>query len=690
MFKKLFYIILTGIIFMLTGCYDQLISWSPDGRYVLYSIPEETELWRWDSKTGKTEEIKLLIRKGSGDPPSKPETLHKKIKGSRYISGGAKAAVLTTSDDLYLLDFKTGLCELVDDSAGSGFYSSEDDEILYYVRQEGDNSKENSTLIEYKNGKKTRLFSKEEEFIHPCPSPDGNYILYGSEHALGLYDLKEKKSIVLFSDNKGGFVSPRWVNRNEIIYIYLPTSDDEYGTLYKASIDINNMKISSAPKVLKEGISPLFTISITDYTREIKNTENRESSTLRKTEPVATVTMATQDKDVFEAAVISINTGNIILKSDVLSSAVAPTLSPDGKYFAYLSGGEDHVLLEILDLKTGSRETVWRNKVEKLFVEAQDLTRAGEFKKALDKYNFIIKEFPDSKILKDVYLNMGNLLLKPEVCDLDDAYGTIEKAGDFNNLPPKLMDYLWRPEDRIAVDPPEDWIQTYGTEKSREIFKFNTDLARDLRGLWMREGKKYLYIRIDYGSNRDLTGLTFQDTLLLFEYNAPDHCCGSRDISKNVQWDRKAHRKVLIRHWYASGTSSQYDLEILDSKDKPVHRCLVSGFEIQDNPYFKYYQSTTKDSHSVIYAISRGNNALFLHSWASWKKVNIQVCTFKGGIESQRKAEIQRFDPEKDLIDIADTFGEENNLERIRKDKKGNPGKPVIIKGFAGSITLSE
>lgn len=690
MFKKLFYITLAGIILMLTGCYDQLVSWSPDGRYILYSIPDETTLWRWDSKTGKAEEIKLLVRKGSGKPSSKPEILHKEIMGSKYISGGTKAAILTTGEELYLLDFKTGLCELVDDNVGSGFYASEDDETLYYVRQEGDKGKEIFTLIEYKNSKKTSLFSQEEEFLHPCVSPDGNYILYGSEHALGLYDLKEKKSIILLSDNEGGFVSPRWVNRNEIVYIYLPASDNEYGTLYKASIDLNNMKISSTPQVLKEGISPLFSISITDYSREIKNTENRESSTLQKTEPVATVTMATQDKDIMQAAVISINTGEIILKSDVLSSAVAPTLSPDGKYLAYLSGRDDYVFLIIRDLKTGNQTRVWRNKVEKLFVEAEDLTRAGEFKKALDKYNFIIKEFPDSKILKDVYLNLANLPLKPEVCDLDDAYGNIEKAGDFNNLPPKLMDYLWRPEDRIAVDPPEDWIQTYGTEKSREIFKFNTDLTRDLRGLWMREGKKYLYIRIDYGSNRDLTGLTFQDTLLLFEYNAPDHCCGSQDISKNVQWDRKAHRKVLIRHWYKSGTSSQYDLEILDSKDNPLHRCLVSGFEVRDNPYFKFYQSTNNGSHSVIYAISREINALYLQPWTSWKKVNIQVCTFKGGIESQRKAETPRFEEGKDLIDIADTFGEENNIERIKADKKENPDKPVVIKGYAGTLELKK
>ena len=59
---------------LLGGCFFERLSWSPDGRYLVFTGGEDGKLWRWDSETEKTEELILqLASENSLDPPKAVE-----------------------------------------------------------------------------------------------------------------------------------------------------------------------------------------------------------------------------------------------------------------------------------------------------------------------------------------------------------------------------------------------------------------------------------------------------------------------------------------------------------------------------------------------------------------------------------------------------------------------------------------
>ena len=266
--------------------------------------------------------------------------------------------------------------------------------------------------------------------------------------------------------------------------------------------------------------------------------------------------------------------------------------------------------------------------------------------------------------------------------DVDKAFEVLGSTS----LKDQMEKLFWRPADKLATDPPEDWIQRYGTEESEEEFKFNTDLTRDLRGLWVRGGKKRVYIRIDYGSNRDLQGVGFQDTVLLFDHETSAERSRA-EITPSVHWEREHERLVLVRHWYERGRNSQYDLEIRDRDGELICRYLASGFAPSGNPVFDLVHTMQGDTNSVVYSISR--NMLGLNGP---RRVNLQVCTLKGGIESHKELERPRVASVngRTVCDVADTFGPENTAKRINADLKKNadPAAPAIIKGYAATFEL--
>ena len=170
------------------------------------------------------------------------------------------------------------------------------------------------------------------------------------------------------------------------------------------------------------------------------------------------------------------------------------------------------------------------------------------------------------------------LNLNPPFSDIDQVFSSLKSLGD-NDIKDQARPFIWRDENRLANDPEKDWINKYGTVAAHDEFKFDTDLSRDLIGLWARVGDERLYIRVDYSSPIDLEGLVFQDTLLLFDYDSPNS--GYRKISESTEWDRGAERQVLLRHWFDRAEKSQYDVEIRDDKGNVLSRFLTSDFPIQ-------------------------------------------------------------------------------------------------------------
>lgn len=401
-----------------------------------------------------------------------------------------------------------------------------------------------------------------------------------------------------------------------------------------------------------------------------------------------------------QVAIVDVKTGEKkILTGEAFASSERPDVlvtrgagfavfSPDGKQIAYLSPPDvdnEAAMVRILNLETGRKITVWRNEEERLFSVAESLTDSGNAHQALATYRDLLTRFPQTRLAEEACYRMMRLYPESPLADLDKAFEMLEKIKENHGLVEQVAPLFWREQDRLATDPPEDWIQTYGTEASRKAFEFNTDLTRDLRALWVRWGKERLYVRVDYGSNRDLMGLTFQDTLLLFDYDSPGS--GFRPISPTTDWDRGAKRQVLVRHWYEAREQSQYDAEIRDRRGEVISRFIGSGFAPPGNPTFDLVHILQEDSSSVVYSISRQVLGI-----ADGQKVNMQVCTFKGGIESYKKLEHPRVETmdSRTVCDVADAFGAENTAERIEADLRKNPtaGARAIIKGCAATFEV--
>ncbi|MBN2310833.1 MAG: hypothetical protein JXR94_17800, partial [Candidatus Hydrogenedentes bacterium] len=273
------------------------------------------------------------------------------------------------------------------------------------------------------------------------------------------------------------------------------------------------------------------------------------------------------------------------------------------------------------------------------------------------------------------------LYLTPPLEDLDKAFALLPEEPDFGDLREKDRALFWREQDRVAVDPYGDLLRTYCTGEARCGWEFDTDETRDLLALWARWGAERLYLRIDYASPRDLTGLTFQDTAILLDLDSTDE--GHKAITPLVDWDRGADWQAILHHWFDAEDKSQYDVEIIDKDGECASAFRASGFANAQYPLFALHGAGDWCGAPGTLMVSLARAPLGLKGEG---KVAVQVCTFKGGIESHRGLERPREQPgdEGAFWDVADTFGEENVPERVAE--KGDT-RPVLI-GSAAVLTV--
>ena len=375
--------------------------------------------------------------------------------------------------------------------------------------------------------------------------------------------------------------------------------------------------------------------------------------------------------------------------------ALCPVFAPKGGRIAYLTieFANDKSTVRILDLDSKRVTIVWRDDEERLLSDAEQLAHMEGAAKGIAAFRKLLAEFPNTRFRNEVWYRVAMLSLEPCVVDLDQAFSALRNV-ETRELREQAQAVIWREEDRLATDPPADWLQTYGTDTSQEEFKFNTDLTRDLTSLSAKWGDDRLYLRVGYGSGRDLHGLTFQDTILLFDHDSPE--TGHRQITPSTQWDRGAERKVIIRHWFDQCHKSQYHVEIVDQKGETVSRFSASGFPDAFYPYLDVLdlleerriqrslpeeRSITISEGAVVLSLSR--DALGLKDGV---KTYLQICTVKGGIEEHKKLERPRIAAvaEQPVCDVADAFGAENTRERIETDHEA--GAPPIIRGIAATL----
>jgi len=396
-----------------------------------------------------------------------------------------------------------------------------------------------------------------------------------------------------------------------------------------------------------------------------------------------------------QIAAVDTATGNATWLTNEPLGVLCPAFAPKGNRVAYrtVDFESEESTVRILDLDTKHVTIVWRDDEARLLSDAERLAQTAGAAEGIAAFRKLLAEFPDTRFYDEACYRVAMLSLDPSVDDLDQAFLALGNVKT-RELRGQAQAVIWREEDRLATDPPADWLQTYGTEASQEEFKFNTDLARDLTSLSAKWGEERLYLRLGFGSGRDLHGLTFQDAIFLFDHDSPE--IGHRQITPSTEWDRGAERKVIIRHWFDQGDKSQYHVEIIDQNGETISRFSASGFPNAAYPYLDVLdlleerqiqrslpeeQSITINEGAVVLSLSR--DALGLKDDV---KTHLQVCTLKGGIEEHKKLERPRLAvvEGQPVCDVADAFGPENTRQRLEIDRK--EGKPPTVRGIAATL----
>jgi Tol biopolymer transport system component len=652
---------LAVILLFCEGCninfpYPQSISWSPDGKTIAFVPPDDNSLWIWDTRTGEAKRL-----------TGQERNLQQKVQCPLFLPLGKEIIVCAEEDKVYRVNIDSpNNASLVDEGVSFLFNLSMHNEKIYYTRENKD--KKLYVLIEYDtvSGEKSELLSLGEEAVFPSPDESGRRIVFSSEKGLVLFDRDNGATQSLFYRENAVALWPNWIDNSTLVFAVMNESeqDDEdfLSDLVLYSLD------DKTTRGLCSDVHFFFPISLDPDRKYIY------------------MTVLDRKNETPQAARHNLENGSLEILTDETFGAANTVLSPDGKSLACMINPDfSKPGVSIMELESRKKIIVWRDEEERLFSAAESFYESGNTLLALSSYKDIVARFPDGDLQKIAHYRMMQLYLTPPIYDLDKAFDMLHKVGTTADMVKRASPLLWNQDHFLATDPSEDWIQSYATDASNEEFKYNTDLPRDLRGLWINQGKERLYIRIDYGSNQDLSGIALQDTMILLDYGNPES--GYRKITDTTSWDRGAERRILIRHWRPAAEKSQYDLEILDGNGEVVSRFLASGYSPPNNPLFEMVYVLEDKTNSTVYSISKE-----ILDLKKPRKVNIQVCTFKGGIESHRKLEKERITSldGKPVCDVADAFGAENTIARIEKDasEKANETATFVIKGMAGTFEV--
>lgn len=606
-------LVLIGLTAILSaGCLFEKLAWSPDGKSLLYAAGDDTLIWRYDVATGALEGRKLHIGHSS------------KVYACRWTPKGDRAVVLFENGDddgeIFLFDPSregSGNCKWVDGQC-SPFFDVAPDGSVYYAKEKKKDSESTYELWRFRGGKSGKVWTAQEELGFVRVAPKGERMLFTVDDKLCMLNIDDLSTRTLIDRSEvrskdNGIFWPVWLDNDR--FIYTEQIDGVSGNLCLYDFDGATTRslawgasIIDAPSVAPDG----KTVAVTSCGR--KPGEEADSDLPGQ---IYFVDIATGKKE----KVTSEDFG-----------AGTPSLSPDGKRLAYLTGipgADDKELSPMLcvrDLETGRDTFTWRSEPERLYATALTLKRGGQLVEAMAMLKDLAARFEETPFHMASQWQMLKLYLDGPLEDIDEAYA-IYTVLDVDTDDMFLCNLFWRETDRIATDPAGDLITTYATEASNEKWT-DSDAARDLTGLWVRVGEKRVYIRLDYASDRDLTGIALQDTAILLTGGLCKK--DSTEIAPGIAWDRNATRVATIRHWFKSALNSQFDMDIRNGVGEIAACYLASGFEPPVNPIMECVGLYNGDgAGSAVYAFDRKTLGIIGEG-----EMNIQACTFKGGIDT--------------------------------------------------------
>ena len=433
------------LLFSLSACVTDPMSWSPDGRYLTFIGMNDQRLWLWDSHS---DESRMLV--------------DAQIVGCRFLPNNHEIIYGVEDDkeaNLFKFDIQSGQSTLLMEKVSYYFDLSPDGNDLFYMKA---NSSQNSTdLYRYdlSLNQETLLLSLDGTAIQCIDvDPSGKrFLLTLDEHTLALWEAGQKDIQTLGTKSDRNLLFPQWFDDDH--YLYFDTD---------GAHDIGNLIFDSitnpSPVILCEEVLIWDLPSFSSDRKSLYVTQQVDQNLNQ----IVQIDLATHEKKV--------------MIQNPLGAGWA-TLHPSKNQVAYISETFDDnssSLLHIQDMKTEHDHIVWRDEEESKVATAESLRQSGEYPLAIRIYQDILAQYPNSRFTNLAWFKMLQMYLAPPFVNIDQAF---EALNHMSQPSPQAQSMFWKETDRSATDPAEDWIARFCTAEAQTQYEFNTDLTRDLLGL---------------------------------------------------------------------------------------------------------------------------------------------------------------------------------------------------------------
>ncbi len=607
----------------LTGCWE-LLSWSPDGRYLAFVIPQSGEVWRWDTQRESAQSLPTsdAVKVEYLDTPDRLLVIRD--------SGGDDAGV-----DVGLLNTTEGSWNFITRIEDPYFYCvSRDGKSLYTVEQRGESG--GCALVERPIDKPEDardLVVSPTQLAMPFAGTPSQGILIASVNAEESHQIQRVYAAppgsapeILIESSEKEIWLPMWLNDNALLFLREGETDDEWAELVHYTLS------SKSERVLYGLVYPYVRPSLHPNGKRLLVSaipHNRVEA------------MRADWLSSIQLLEIEIDSGNVRQLTNETFGAALGAYNPKSNSVAYLSPPDlesNSANIRILNLETGEKTTVWRNGMERQFAAAEALYESGKLGLATATYDALAEWDPGAEQSTLARYRLAELALSAPSPDVDRAHAYIDALD--SDWTAQALNMFWTPQSVIARDADTVKPALLAPEDNLEPSAAPVYDAYDIETLSARWSDDWLYLRVEINHPTEVDLAYLRPLVLLFDDAAND--AGTHETVPGITWERQATRQVILKAWRAAGEDSEYDIAFLDESGAAFAQIATKGIVLENTGPIRHLGThALRPNHSAIdLAIARDALGLSPRDEAP-RAVYIQVCAFA---------------PNADALSIADTF----------------------------------